>query len=69
MYNTTIIVLGIIAIVIVIVAFICYGITTNRIIREQEKEIARLETQLRREKQRETLYIIQDGKNPKFGGF
>lgn len=69
MYNTALIILSIIAVVIVTISFICYGITTNQIIREQEKEIARLNTQLKRERQRETLYIVQDGKNPKFGGF
>ena len=49
--------------------FFGYKATTNKIIKEQEKEIARLRTQLKREKQRETLQVISNGKNPKFGGF
>ena len=46
-----------------------YIVTLNREVKEQEKEIARLKTALKREKRKEPLYIIQDGKNPKFGGF
>ena len=49
--------------------FFGYKSTTNKIIKEQEREIANLRTQLKREKQRETLQVISNGKNPKFGDF
>lgn len=65
-------ILGTIAVVIIAIGFVCYAVTTNTIIKEQEKELAHLRTKLKREQQkegRETLYIIQDGKNPKFGDF
>lgn len=62
-------ILGLVAVVIIAIGFILYAIMTNRIIREQEKEIASLKTKLKREKQKEPLYIIKDGKNPEFGGF
>ena len=55
--------------VIIIFAFVAYSVTTSRIIRGQEKEIAQLRTALMREKQKEHVEIIYDGKNPKFGGF
>lgn len=52
-----------------LIVFILYARTTQKLLRDQEKEIARLTTQLKREMQKEPLYIIQDGRNPKFGEF
>ena len=62
-------VIGLVLIILITLAFIGYSAATNRIIRSQEKEIARLQTQLKRERRKEPLTIIQDGKNPKFGDF
>lgn len=69
MQSTTFIILGLIALIVVVLGFIGYALTTGKIIREQEKEIANLKRQLKREKQKEPLYIERDGKNPMFGGF
>ena len=64
-----ILILGLVLTIVITLVFIGYSVTTNKIIRSQEKEIARLQTQLKRERQKEPLTIIQDGKNPKFGDF
>ena len=55
--------------VMIILAFIAYSITTSKIIKGQEKEIASLKTALKRERQREKVQIVYDGKKPKFGDF
>lgn len=62
-------ILGFIAILIILLGFIIYSINTNKIIREQEKEIARLKTTIKRYEHKEPLYIVQDGRKPKFGDF
>ena len=62
-------ILGLVLVVLITIIFIGYSIVTNRIIRSQEKEIAQLQTQLKRQSQRETLHIVQDGRHPKFGDF
>ena len=69
MSNSFIIVLSIVILILVIFSFIGYMFVTNKIIREQEKEIAGLKTQLKRERQRERLQVVTDGRHPKFGGF
>ena len=78
MQSTTFIVLGLVALIVVVLGFIGYALTTGKIIREQEKEIADLKRKLRRETilynrekslHKEPLYIERDGKNPMFGGF
>ena len=71
MYHTGLIVLGGVALMLIVAGFIGYATITHNIIRSQEKEIANLRRQLRREKSlhREPLYIEKDGRNPTFGGF
>lgn len=69
MNDTIITILGLCTVVIIVIGFIGYTINTNRIIKEQEKEIAQLKTTIKRYEQKEPLYIIKDGKNPEFGGF
>ena len=69
MTNTVFSILGIIGVFVILVGFIVYAINTNQIIRSQEKEIAKLKTALKRQEQKEPLYIVQDGRNAKFGGF
>lgn len=41
-------VLGVIIFACLLISFICYSTATNRIIKDQEKEIASLKTELRR---------------------
>lgn len=53
----------------ILVLFVLYALSTRKTIREQEQEIARLRSQLKREKQRKPLQIVQDGRKPKFGDF
>lgn len=62
-------VFGLIFAIILFICFIGYGITTDKIIKKQEKEIAQLRTELHRQKSKEPLYIEKSGKTPKFGGF
>lgn len=62
-------IIGLVFTIFVTVGFIIHSVITDRIIKNQEKEIARLTTQLKRERQKEPLCIIQDGRNPKFGDF
>jgi len=58
-----------IVVLVILLGFIIYAATTNRIIKEQEREIVKLKTTLKRQEQKEPLYIVQDGRHPKFGGF
>lgn len=60
---------GLVVVVAILIGFIAYSINTTKIIREQEKEITKLKFQLKQQEERETLYIIKDGRNPEFGGF
>ena len=69
MNDTVLVVLGIFSIVVILSGFAGYMVNTNKIIKEQEKEIAQLRTALKRHEQRETLYIIKDGRKPQFGEF
>ena len=62
-------ILGLILVILIVIAFIGYSIITNKIIQGQEKEIAQLQTQIKRMEQRESLEILVDGHNPKFGDF
>lgn len=69
MNNATVIVLCLIVVLVIIVSFVGYMITTNRIIKEQERDIARLQTALKRTENRpETLSDIRR-KYPQFGDF
>lgn len=68
MNDTVIITLGLVTLVLIGGAFIAYMFNTNRIIREQEKEIARLQTALRRKEKPTTISEIKQ-KHPEFGGF
>ena len=69
MNDNTIIILALIALGIIIIAFVGYMITTNSIIRGQEKEIGRLQTALKRtENKPETISDIRR-KYPEFGDF
>lgn len=67
--DTNFMILGIVAVVIVVIGILGYMITTNIIIREQEKEIVHLKNQLKQERQKEPLVIEKSGKYPEFGGF
>lgn len=69
MTNTTLVICCVVALVIVIIGFIGYSIYTSHIIKDQEREIAKLKTTIKRYEQRGTVYIERDGKNPQFGGF
>ena len=64
-------VVGIVCCLGIGILFAWYVKTTNEILKADEKEIATLKKQLKQEKQREKIQIIdiQDGRNPKFGGF
>ena len=62
-------ILGLILVILTITAFIGYSIITTKIIHSQEKEIAQLQTQIKRMKQREPLEVLVDGRSPKFGNF
>ena len=62
------IILGI-AVIVIVLGLIGYMITTNSIIREQEKEITQLRAMLKAEKEKEPLVIEKNGRNPEFGGF
>lgn len=62
-------ILCLILVILIVIAFIGYSIITNKIIQGQEKEIAQLQTQIKRMEQREPLEILADGRNPKFGDF
>lgn len=69
MADTTFAILGFIGVLVILIGFILYAVNTNRIIKSQEKEITKLKKQLRQQEQKEPLYIVQDGRHPKFGGF
>lgn len=64
-------VIGLICCVCIGILFALYTKTANSIIESNEREIANLKEQLRREQQKEKVQVIdiQDGRNPKFGGF
>ena len=44
-------ILGLILVILIVIAFIGYSIITNKIIHGQEKEIAQLQTQIKRMEQ------------------
>ena len=69
MNNTFILILFFIAITVIIVGFIGYAVTTSRIIKGQEKEIARLQTLLKRREQQATVSTIQDSDTVEFENF
>lgn len=69
MTNSILPIFGLIATIAILIGFILYSINTTKIIREQEKEITKLKSLLKKQEERETLYIIKDGRNPEFGGF
>ena len=63
-----------ISLLIIFAGFIIYSIITNKIIRDQERELNKLRKLTRKvqhtqDKHREALYIVPDGRHPKFGGF
>ena len=64
-----VVILGMVFCFLLLIVFLSYKSYVNKIIRKQEKEIARLQTELQRERRREHLEVIRDGRNPKFGGF
>lgn len=63
------VILGLVALILVILGFIGYTIVTNNIIREQEREIAELRTQLKRQHYKKAIPLGQGSKKPKFGDF
>lgn len=65
--NTYLEILAVVAIIIIIVGIIGYMITTNTIIREQEKEIEHLKEKLAKEDRKESFVV--ERKTPEFGGF
>lgn len=64
-------VIGIVCCLGIGILFAWYVKTTNEILKADEKEIESLKKQLKQEKQREKIKVIDihDGRNPKFGGF
>lgn len=62
-------ILGLILVILTITAFIGYSIITNKIIHSQEKEIAQLQTQIKRLEQREPIEPLANRHSPKFGNF
>ena len=62
------IILGV-SIVFVLIGMLGYIITTNAVIKDQNRKIAYLTEQLRQERQKSPLVIEKSGKTPDFGGF
>ena len=69
MNNTFILILFFITVTVILVGFIGYAVTTSKIIKKQEKEIARLQTLLKRREQQATVSTIQYSDTIEFENF
>lgn len=67
--------LGVVALLCCIVIIVCFGgyvMSTNRALRNKDREIAKLKMQLKNTQKKEKIEVIhtvKDGRVPEYGGF